>query len=213
MRRSARRCRRRRGRGSSATERWRPRRTRRPAAPTCRSRSRCPRRCSSLRRSGPCMQRTPARGRAGVRVLHVETLPAEIRAVDRSRSPSRHHEVVRAEHGPDGRRHAKSAPYSRWTGPVAVICAWEFTTTFGGQRPNGPAGDGGDGYWVPGSANTYSRPLTLAGKLSSALPMYSLPFTTVGDELTRTFFVCPRQIWEHEGCPHGPAFQARTSEV
>src|SRR5207253_31345 len=107
----------------------------------------------------------------------------------------------------------KSAPYSRWTGPVAVICAWEFTTTFGGQRPNGPAGDGGDGYWVPGSANTYSRPLTLAGKLSSALPMYSLPFTTVGDELTRTFFVWPRQIWEHEGCPHGPAFQARTSEV
>src|SRR5439155_13587276 len=64
-----------------------------------------------------------------------------------------------------------------------------------------------------GNANTYSRPWMFAGAASSALPMYTLPFTTVGDELTIGSWVWPRQICVHDAWPQGVALHARTSLV
>ena len=57
------------------------------------------------------------------------------------------------------------------------------------------------------------RPCWFSGKLSSALPMYTLPFTTVGDELTMGSPVAPLQISSQTNWPHGPALHARTCAV
>src|SRR5690348_16162794 len=52
-----------------------------------------------------------------------------------------------------------------------------------------------------------------SGKLSSALPIYTLPLTTVGDEVTSGSLMVPLQICVHSVWPHGVAFQASSWPV
>src|SRR5438309_11597795 len=52
-----------------------------------------------------------------------------------------------------------------------------------------------------------------SGKRLSALPMYTFPFTTVGDDVTMDSSVNPFQICVQKGAPHPLAFQARISPV
>ena len=48
-----------------------------------------------------------------------------------------------------------------------------------------------------------------SGKSLSALPMYTVPFTTVGEEVTISSFVSPLQIALQTKDPHGPAGHGR----
>src|SRR4029079_9130905 len=57
------------------------------------------------------------------------------------------------------------------------------------------------------------RPEMFSGKELSALPMYKVPFTTVGDDVTIWSLVIPFQISVQKVEPHPFAFQARTSPV
>src|SRR5438876_646260 len=57
------------------------------------------------------------------------------------------------------------------------------------------------------------RPWVFSGPRLFALPMYSVPFTTVGEELTMGSPVSPLQISVHTNAPHPAAGQASTSLV
>jgi hypothetical protein len=51
------------------------------------------------------------------------------------------------------------------------------------------------------------------GAFLSALPMYTFPFTTVGEEFTIDSFVAALQIWSHWNCPQGFVRHARICAV